>query len=125
MAGDYNAYGNLTNPTQQNIIDDGPCIASQIVEKDVNKAISYKLLQNYPNPFNPLTTISFDVKEFTAVSLKVYNINGQLVSILIDKRMRPGHHKIQFNSGDLASGVYFYQFKTVNFQSVKKMILLQ
>lgn len=58
LGGGYFVSGNLLNPTQQQIIDDGPCTASQIEENDINQVLSYKLLQNYPNPFNPQTTIA-------------------------------------------------------------------
>ena len=90
LGGDYNVYDNLLNPTQQQIIDDGPCITSALVENELLPKY-YNLQQNYPNPFNPQTTIGFDVKEFTTVSLKLYNISGQLISTLVDKRMQPGN----------------------------------
>jgi len=114
----------LLNPTQQQIIDDGPCVTSVVAENELLPKY-YNLQQNYPNPFNPQTTIGFDVKEFTAVSLKLYNIRGQLVSTLVDKKMQPGQYKILFNADDLASGIYFYQIQMGKYQSIKKMILLQ
>ncbi len=124
LGGSYNVNDNLVNPTQQQITDDGPCITSALVENELLPKY-YNLQQNYPNPFNPQTTIGFDVKEFTTVSLKLYNIRGQLISALVDKRMQPGRYKLPFNAGDLASGIYFYHIKMGEYQSIKKMILLQ
>lgn len=91
----------------------------------INDPKHFQLLQNYPNPFNPKTTISFDVKELTSVILKIYNINGQLVSTLVDRRIQPGHYEVQFNAELLASGIYFYHIRMGEFKSVKKMIVLQ
>jgi hypothetical protein len=124
LGGNYFVSDNLLNPTQQQIIDDGPCATSISTEIKL-KPLCYELLQNYPNPFNPQTTIVFNVKELTSVILKIYNINGQLVSTLIDKRMQAGHYEIKFDGSDSASGVYFYQIKMGKYLSTKKMILLQ
>ena len=75
--------------------------------------------------FNRHTTIGFDVKEFTTVSLMLYNIRGQFISTLVGKMMQSGHYEIQFDGSDLSSGVYFYRIKMANYEGVKKMILLQ
>ena len=73
----------------------------------------FALHQAYPNPFNPSTTISFvvplDAKHIT--QLRVYNINGQLIETLVNERMEPGSHTIQWNPVNLSSGVYIVQMK--------------
>ena len=61
----------------------------------------------YPNPFNPQTTISFALPKDADVSIKVYDINGRLVSSLVDKKYEAGNHKILFDGTGIASGVYF------------------
>jgi photosystem II stability/assembly factor-like uncharacterized protein len=85
----------------------------------------YSLLQNFPNPFNPSTTISFSLPEKKWVKLVIYDINGTLVEILVNKQMDPGNYSVKFNSTGLASGIYYYRLQTSNFIVTKKMILLK
>jgi len=96
----------------------------------------YALYQNYPNPFNPTTTIRFDLPANSVVTLKVYNLLGQEVSTLLNaQRMTEGTQAVEFNAGNLASGVYFYRIISqradgdgvggVAYQTVKKMLLLK
>lgn len=71
---------------------------------------AFELNQNYPNPFNPSTKISFTLPEMSEVSLRVYDINGRLVSTLSDNEMyRHGSHTLSFDAGNLASGMYLYR----------------
>jgi len=88
------------------------------------------LYQNYPNPFNPSTTIKYSVKEKAHVSLKIYNVAGQLVRTLVDSDMNAGAYAETWNgrsnSGNpVSSGVYFYKLVTKNFSMTKKMVLLK
>jgi hypothetical protein len=89
------------------------------------------LAQNYPNPFNPTTTIKYTIKEQAHVSLKVYNVAGQLVRTLVDEVQRPDRvTPVEWrglnNAGQrVASGVYFYKLVTKNYTMTKKMVLLK
>jgi hypothetical protein len=90
----------------------------------------YKLDQNYPNPFNPQTTIAFSIKERGNVSLKVYNVAGELVRTLANESMTAGDHtKVWDGRNDagqpVSSGVYFYKLVSNSFQQTKKMVLLK
>jgi hypothetical protein len=87
--------------------------------------VSYKLFQNYPNPFNPTTTITFNIIKQDRVSLKVYNILGEVVSNLIDEVKSPGNYSIRFDAHRLSSGIYFYELNTGDFREVKKMVILK
>jgi agmatine deiminase len=90
------------------------------------EVLSYKLNQNYPNPFNPTTKINFEIPVSEFVTLKVYDISGRLVrSIYNNQFMTPGSYEVDFDAGDLSSGVYFYKLYTGKFYDVKKMILLK
>ena len=89
--------------------------------KNVPKA--YTLYQNFPNPFNPTTTIRFDLKERTHVTLKIFNELGQEVETLLDKTMEAGFKGISWNASEYPSGVYFYQLKAGNYSKTKKMVL--
>ncbi len=91
---------------------------------------AFTLRQNYPNPFNPETTISFDVPvALTApVTLRIFNIHGQLVKTLVDGMMPPGTHTVVWSGKDAAdepvsSGFYFYHMTSGNFVAVRKMLL--
>ncbi|HEV8537995.1 MAG TPA: DUF2341 domain-containing protein [Bacteroidota bacterium] len=70
----------------------------------------FLLEQNYPNPFNPTTTIQFSLPRASLVTLKVYNILGQVVATLLDaEALDDGVQEVEFNAGNVASGVYFYR----------------
>ncbi|NNJ53297.1 MAG: T9SS type A sorting domain-containing protein, partial [Ignavibacteriaceae bacterium] len=85
----------------------------------------YALDQNYPNPFNPSTTIDYQLPENNNVSLKVYDILGNLVTTLVDQEMDAGYYTVSWNAGNLASGVYIYRFVSDSFISSKKLILMK
>ncbi len=90
----------------------------------------YTLDQNFPNPFNPTTTIRFALPEAATVSLKVYNIRGQLVRTLFSGIFEAGFHDFLWDATNdngikVSSGVYFYEIKTREFIQVKKMLLIE
>ena len=84
-----------------------------------------ELQQNYPNPFNPTTTIRFALAQAGQVKLSVYNLLGEKVADLLDKKCEAGYHKVTFESNGLSSGVYFYVMQTPTFTDKKKMILMR
>ena len=86
---------------------------------------AYSLKQNYPNPFNPSTSISFDLVNNGLVNLKLYDILGREVKVLINQNMNAGTYNISFNLSNLSSGVYFYELKAATFRGVKKLTLLK
>jgi hypothetical protein len=86
---------------------------------------AYALNQNYPNPFNPVTNISYMIPKNTKVSLKVYDIKGQLISTLFEGNQNEGIYITQFDGSKLASGVYFYKLEAGDFKEVRKMTLLK
>jgi len=102
-----------------------------------NLPATYSLRQNYPNPFNPSTTIEFSLPQDGIVTLKIYNVLGQEVATLINNAtMDAGTYPVDFNAGNLASGIYFYRLtvQTTNedgavtsqsFSQVKKMLLMK
>lgn len=97
------------------------------VSVDENKLLplEYSLSQNYPNPFNPSTSIKYSIPELSKVKLVLYNLLGEKVRTLIDEEKSAGNYEVEFDSKNLSSGVYFYQFKAGDFIQTKKMILLK
>jgi hypothetical protein len=95
------------------------------VEQESTSPTEFNLYQNYPNPFNPSTTISYSIPKTNIVVLKVYDMLGSEVAVLVNKEQSQGSYKIEFDGTDLASGIYFYQIQTKDFVETKKMSLLK
>ncbi len=90
----------------------------------------FGLSQNYPNPFNPATTIRFELAARATIKLMVYNVLGQVVTVLLDETLPAGEHCAVWDGTDdhgnrAASGIYLYRLETVDFVDVKKMVLLR
>jgi len=98
---------------------------SNVIELNSTGLSEYRLMQNYPNPFNPTTVISYSLPYDGNVSLKVYDVLGREVNILVNGFQQAGVHSISFNASALTSGIYFYKLQAGdNFSSIKKMMLL-
>ncbi len=82
-------------------------------------------MQNYPNPFNPSTAIEYAVLQTGHVTLKVFNLLGEVVATLVDKSLAAGQYSVRWEASGLASGVYFYRLEAVGFVQTKKLILLR
>jgi hypothetical protein len=85
----------------------------------------YALHQNYPNPFNSSTTIWFDIKESGQVSLKVFDLLGREVAILVNSNLSAGSHMISWDASGLASGIYLYKIEVGDFRAIRKLLLLK
>ncbi|MCI0472951.1 MAG: T9SS type A sorting domain-containing protein, partial [Ignavibacteria bacterium] len=85
----------------------------------------FNLSQNYPNPFNPVTKINFDLPEDGKVTLKIYDMLGREAAVLVNEARTAGYHTVEFNAGNLSSGMYFYRLVSGNYSAVKKMVVLK
>jgi FlgD Ig-like domain len=90
----------------------------------------FALEQNYPNPFNPVTAISYQLSAVSVVTLRVYDVLGREVSILVNGVGEPGVHTVQWNGKNdrgetVSSGIYLYQLRTGNLVMTRKMVLLK
>ncbi|MFH1336745.1 MAG: S8 family serine peptidase, partial [Candidatus Zixiibacteriota bacterium] len=132
------------------------CTGIEDDEDKPNLPSRFILSQNYPNPFNPVTTIAFELKpensvtgaslspeknngsfkpqaeQFSSipVSLRIYNIRGELVKTLLEEDLTPGRYEFTWdgtgqNGEKVASGVYLYNLQTPQSQTSRKMILLK
>ena len=133
-----NIPGTSLNPELLNVVcsypdADNPAVVNTAVASADEGSLlpsEYALFQNYPNPFNPSTQISFDVPNSEFVTLRVYNLLGQDVKMLINQSMAPGRYTVEWNGNDMlnndvASGVYFYELRGESFISRKKMLLIR
>ena len=85
----------------------------------------FSLHQNYPNPFNPVTTIKFDIRTSGYVSLKVYDVLGREVAILVNEYLRAGSYERVFEASNLSSGVYFYTLRADEFGKTLRMVVVR
>jgi hypothetical protein len=86
----------------------------------------FALVQNYPNPFNPSTQIEYNVSKQSYISIKVYDVVGNEVDVLVNSNLNPGSYKANFDASKLASGTYFYSmFANGSKVDTKKMILIK
>ncbi|HWP82578.1 MAG TPA: carbohydrate-binding module family 20 domain-containing protein [Bacteroidota bacterium] len=101
-------------------------LTSVAQEQPFGPPSTFELLQNYPNPFNPSTRIRYTLPQHSRVTLKVYNILGQVVTTLLNNEEQPaGNHVVLFEANRLASGVYFYSLQAGPYYQVRKMILMK
>lgn len=104
---------------------DGRIQYSNIAEVVFDVPKDFVLHQNYPNPFNPSTTIKFAVPKTSLVNIKVYDLTGQEVSVLVNEVKEAGTYEIKFDARSLASGIYLYRMTAENFSSVRKLNILK
>jgi hypothetical protein len=83
------------------------------------------LLQNYPNPFNPRTRIEFSLQQSVLVSLKVYNVQGEVVASLVSEQLPAGDYSFEWDATGLPSGVYLSRLEAGAFTQSKKFLLLK
>ncbi|TFG95608.1 MAG: T9SS type A sorting domain-containing protein, partial [Calditrichales bacterium] len=107
------------------LLADSVLSVTPLPEKKIVSPGTFALEQNYPNPFNPRTTIAFSVPDPGNVSLKIYDILGQEVMVLLNQHKMAGDHKVEFDGSGLASGVYIYQLMYQKKNIQRKMVLLK
>lgn len=103
------------------------------VEEDDNPLNDFSLSQNYPNPFNPTTKIKYAIPLVDSpllggagggfVTLKVYDVLGNKVATLVNEYKPAGNYELDFDGGNLPSGIYLYRLTALNFSQTRKMIL--
>jgi photosystem II stability/assembly factor-like uncharacterized protein len=93
---------------------------------------NFNLSQNYPNPFNPSTKIKYTIPSVTLseveglkVALKIYDVLGNQVAIIVDEEQPAGVYSVNFDASQLASGMYLYRLQAGSFVQMKKMILIK
>ncbi len=96
-----------------------------LVEGNSAMPTEFALSQNYPNPFNPTTVIRFAVPQSGPVSMRVYDVLGREVAVLVDNVMSAGSYTAQFDGRGLSSGIYFYRLVGSGFVETKKMQLIK
>jgi len=121
---------NLTSGTYsyrlKQIDRDGKFEYSQSVEVTIGQTVKeFALMQNYPNPFNPSTMISYQLPAASHISLKVYDMLGNEVAMLVNETKEAGSYTAQFDGTKLSSGIYFYTINAGNYSETKKLTLMK
>ena len=96
-----------------------------IDQRDNQIPTEFALAQNYPNPFNPTTNIDYSVPNSGPVNLTVYDMNGRVVSELVNKTQSAGNYRVTVDGSSIASGVYFYRLTSGTQSMTKKMTLVK
>jgi hypothetical protein len=99
--------------------------ALTLVERDGPIPTTYDLTQNYPNPFNPVTQIRFALPEYGHAQLRVYDILGRNVAVLVNEELSPGTYTATFDGDQLPSGTYFAVFTAGEHRFVRKMLFVK
>ncbi len=86
---------------------------------------SFVLNQNYPNPFNPVTVINYQLAVTSHTSLKVLDILGKEVAVLVDETKEAGNYSVKFDGTKLSSGIYFAKLTSVGKSQIKKLMLMK
>jgi len=102
-----------------------------INEENIPKEFS--LSQNYTNPFNPSTTIKYqipslgneNIRSMQAVVLKAFDILGNEIATLVNQEQPAGYYQIEWNAGNLSSGIYFYRLQSGSFVQTRKLMLIK
>jgi hypothetical protein len=100
-------------------------IITGVDDKESLTERKFELSQNFPNPFNPATIIKYQIPKDNHVSLKVYDMLGREVMILVNEYKRAGKYTAYFNASNLSSGVYVYELRSASSSQVRKMLLLK
>jgi photosystem II stability/assembly factor-like uncharacterized protein len=86
---------------------------------------TFSLSQNYPNPFNPSTTIKYSVGRESKISLRIYDVLGNMVAELVNGNKPAGEYTVNFNAANLSSGIYFCVMKAEGKVLTSKMTLIK
>ena len=95
------------------------------INVDMNMPISYTISDAYPNPFNPTTAIDIALDTDANVSVKVFNIMGQLVDVISEGNLMAGSHSVAWDASQISSGVYFINTEIGSEVNVQKIMLVK
>jgi len=97
----------------------------QIINYDEQISNGFELYQNYPNPFNQQTKIKYNIIKNDKYKLEIYDILGKKVDEIFNKSYKVGNYEINYNAGNLSSGIYIYKLSSVNNFLTKKLLLIK
>jgi hypothetical protein len=114
-----NSLNQTTNTVEYTVMS----IFDKLASDDEN--YNFNLYQNYPNPFNPQTKITFSVPEDSKVNLIVYDILGKEIKTLVNDNLTAGKYEVEFDAGNLSSGIYFYRLSAGKNSETRKLQVIK
>jgi hypothetical protein len=121
----YSVWTDNRSGTEGVYFSKGTITITNIGEKSGVIPTHYELLQNYPNPFNPSTVIRYTLPVSGNISLKLFDVLGKEVAVLVNEHKAAGVYELEFNGAGLASGIYYYQITAGNYFATKKIALIK
>ena len=91
----------------------------------IGVSTSFQISEVYPNPFNPSTNIEFSVNQNAKIDLSIYNLNGQLVEVILNDFIYPGTYSINWDASDYSTGMYLLVATNGNYSETKKLMLVK
>jgi hypothetical protein len=98
---------------------------SQEIQVMIEVPKIFSLNQNYPNPFNPNTTIEYSVPQQSLATVKVFDLLGREISVLVNEKKNAGRYSVQWEASQFASGIYFYTLQAGEYRNTKRMSLIK
>jgi endo-1,4-beta-mannosidase len=114
----------MINNTQSTDEWDVNVVVDNIQKFENKRPAGFKLYGNYPNPFNASTTIVFSLYGVSQVSIDIYDLTGKLILRLINKKLEPGEHRIQWDASNFSSGTYLYRIRAEKYVALRKCTLI-
>lgn len=127
----YLVYYNSNEPFESDIYFMKKDLSTiSVNEHYINYISAIDLSQNYPNPFNPITKINYSLNKGGTTTLKILNIKGQLIKIIVNEYKNSGDYSVLWNGTDaqnrqVSSGVYYYRLQVGNRVKTKSLILVK
>ncbi len=97
----------------------------EITDAESALPLAYEFRGNHPNPFNPRTTLEFALPESAEVRLRLYDLQGRMIRLLMNERLDAGYHQLELDGNGLSSGVYFAMLKAGDYSKTHKLVLLK
>ncbi len=94
-------------------------------DSERNMARLYILSQNFPNPFNNQTAINYHIPQADFVTVEIYNVLGERISVLVNEFKQAGNYQVQWNASDISTGIYFYKLNAGKYLLIRKCLLLK
>ncbi|MBP6671967.1 MAG: aryl-sulfate sulfotransferase [Bacteroidetes bacterium] len=118
----------VTSVLDSNIAASSPVFSIEKVAGVEHEAVTvdrFELMQNFPNPFNPSTTIRFSVPAAQHVTVKVFDLLGKEMAVLVNEQLSQGRYSFTYHGDHTPSGIYFCRMEAGSFVSVKKIVLIK
>ena len=125
QTGEYSVSLTVNGPFESHTLTMPINIPDALNDNSYNYPNEFVLTQNYPNPFNPTTMINYQLPITSYVTITIYNLIGQKVATLVNKRQQAGFYQVEWDASGFTSGLYYYRIEAGNYVQTRKMIYLK